>query len=49
MMNHINRQHKNWHFIRIALSQRGRLKKLKTIAVSQFQTLVGYAGIKKLT
>ncbi|MGZ8152421.1 MAG: KilA-N domain-containing protein [Methylovulum sp.] len=39
----------NAEFIRMGLSQSERLKKLNAIAISQLQTLVGHAGVKKLT
>jgi hypothetical protein len=39
----------NAEFIRMGLSQTERLKKLNAIAISQLQTLVGHAGVKKLT
>jgi len=39
----------NAEFIRMGLSQSERLKKLNAIAISQLQTFVGHAGIKKLT
>ena len=39
----------NAEFIRMGLSQGERLTKLNAIAISQLQTLVGHAGIKKLT
>jgi len=38
----------NAEFIRMGLSQKERLKKLNAIAISQLQTLVGNASIKKL-
>lgn len=38
----------NAEFIRMGLSQTERLKKLNVIAISQLQTLVGNASIKKL-
>ncbi|MDD5319142.1 MAG: KilA-N domain-containing protein [Methylococcales bacterium] len=39
----------NTEFIRMGLSQSERLKKLNAIAISQLQSLVGHASIKKLT
>ena len=39
----------NAEFIRMGLTQSERLKKLNAIAISQLQTLVGHASIKKLT
>ncbi|MGZ8955039.1 MAG: KilA-N domain-containing protein [Methylovulum sp.] len=39
----------NAEFIRMGLTQIERLKKLNAIAISQLQTLVGHASIKKLT
>ncbi|MGZ8227308.1 MAG: hypothetical protein ACXWT3_11835 [Methylococcaceae bacterium] len=38
----------NAEFIRLGLTQTERLKKLNAIAISQLQTLVGNASIKKL-
>jgi hypothetical protein len=38
----------NAEFIRMGLTQSERLKKLNAIAISQLQTLIGHAGIKKL-
>jgi hypothetical protein len=39
----------NAEFMSMGLSQSERLKKLNAIAISQLQTLVSHAGIKKLT
>lgn len=39
----------NAEFIRMGLSQSERLKKLNAIAISQLQSLVGHASVKKLT
>jgi hypothetical protein len=39
----------NAEFIRMGLAQGERLKKLNAIAISQLQSLVGHASIKKLT
>lgn len=39
----------NAEFIRMGLSQSERLKKLNAIAISQLQTLVDHAGVRKLT
>ena len=39
----------NAEFIRMGLTQGERLKKLNAIAISQLQSLIGHASIKKLT
>jgi hypothetical protein len=39
----------NAEFIRMGLPQGERLKKRNVIAISQLQSLIGHASIKKLT